>query len=436
MWCGDFNAWHLCSCLDISPSSTRPNPQTTTQFTGFQRKFFHGGKNKLLASESCVLKSLHKQNALERDDLKVLTLLIPELEDDLTPKVSQHSMHLQHSQASASAASHQGSQQHSGILSRDSVALVSPAGKRDALDHHGRQTLLGAVAFGSPAMAGGSVLNLVSKRTKEILHIVIMKIMKELSLRKSAVVVLDDAQWMDKDSLELLTTIANICKEITTILAFRPISSKKKMQYHLAHRNDAVHIKLDALTLKGTREVMCGLLANNHIDSAAVEFTHERSRGVPQAIISIVEQLASKGIIAVHEETGDIVLIKNLYDIDVDIDDNCKFFERCRCDLVWELNSPAQSINQSPFQFAPRSSPSSTASPRSRNSSFSSPRQWGPRRPSTSSPTSSTTTAAASLRVARSRPFPTVLAPWSHRITETSPSSSTSGIGAKCEQSC
>ncbi len=130
------------------------------------------------------------------------------------------------------------------------------------------------------------------------------KYIKEIADKKPLVVFLDDLQWVDKATLDILSYM-NDKLEDTPILfigTYRPEDISEdhhltEMMHRLGRRNKYEKIELEPLSYENTQEIVEGVLGKEDVPIDFIERLHEKTEGNPLFIKESIRQMLDEGII-------------------------------------------------------------------------------------------------------------------------------------------
>ncbi len=130
------------------------------------------------------------------------------------------------------------------------------------------------------------------------------KYIKEIADKKPLVVFLDDLQWVDKATLDILSYM-NDKLEDTPILfigTYRPEDISEdhhltEMMHRLGRRNRYEKIELEPLSYENTQEIVEGVLGKEDVPIDFIKRLHEKTEGNPLFIKESIRQMLDDGII-------------------------------------------------------------------------------------------------------------------------------------------
>ncbi len=153
------------------------------------------------------------------------------------------------------------------------------------------------------------------------------KHVREIAQKNPLVVFLDDLQWVDKATLDILAYMSDKLEDesILFIGSYRPedVSDDhhlSKMMHRFEKESNLRKIKLKPLTKEATKETMTGILGTEDVPARFVEKIHKKTEGNPLFIKECVRQLQEEGILDVEkgrypERSDEVSMSEMVYNV-------------------------------------------------------------------------------------------------------------------------
>ncbi len=132
---------------------------------------------------------------------------------------------------------------------------------------------------------------------------------KEIAEKDPLVIFLDDLQWVDKATLDILSYMNEKLEEdpVFFIGTYRPEDISEdhhltEMMHRLGRRNSYEKIELEPLSYENTREIVQGVLGKEDIPLDFIKQVHDKTEGNPLFIKESIRQMLDDGIIDPEED--------------------------------------------------------------------------------------------------------------------------------------
>lgn len=130
------------------------------------------------------------------------------------------------------------------------------------------------------------------------------KYVRQLAQETPLVIFLDDLQWVDKATLDILAYMDDKLEEVPVFFigAYRPEDVDEdhhlvEMMHRLDRKRKYEKIELDPLSISDTRETLIGILGSKEIPEHFVTNIHDKTEGNPLFIKESVRQMLDEGIV-------------------------------------------------------------------------------------------------------------------------------------------
>lgn len=134
------------------------------------------------------------------------------------------------------------------------------------------------------------------------------KYVKEITQENSLVVFLDDLQWVDKATLDILVYMNDKLEDepVFFIGTYRPEDVSEdhhlvEAKHRLEREGDLDEMSLEPLTREDTKETITGVLGTEEIPHRFIETLHEKTEGNPLFIKESIRQMEEEGMIDVDK---------------------------------------------------------------------------------------------------------------------------------------
>lgn len=156
--------------------------------------------------------------------------------------------------------------------------------------------------------------------SKSIRH-VLFSMMAVISAAKPIMLVFDDAQWMDNRSLNLLLKVLEELPNVYLLLAVRGMSthsaSARSMLLALVMSLPSVNTRqMNCFTHQATSLFLCQYYHITIMDTQVLDFVVERTEGNPAALLKLMNFMLEAKYIAIEAEHSNIVILKDLDEMD------------------------------------------------------------------------------------------------------------------------
>lgn len=131
------------------------------------------------------------------------------------------------------------------------------------------------------------------------------ELLKQLSLfftnlyrKQKLVILVDDAQWADAGSLQIINDLVPMLKDIKSIVVF---SSRYGLKSFLQEEDVLTYIRLNTLTISAVRSLSCSLLNVESIETGFLDAIYGFTNGNPLYIKELLTNIKKKGIYRVKK---------------------------------------------------------------------------------------------------------------------------------------
>lgn len=149
------------------------------------------------------------------------------------------------------------------------------------------------------------------------------KYVEEIANEDPLVVFLDDLQWVDKASLDILAYMIQKLENIPIFFigTFRPEDVSKdhhltEFMHRLKRSNGFEKISLVPLSIENTEEIIKSILGSENVPSSFIEIVHGKTEGNPLFIKETITQMQDEGLIDVdrniYPEKGDEISVSEM----------------------------------------------------------------------------------------------------------------------------
>ncbi|OQS03754.1 hypothetical protein THRCLA_21073 [Thraustotheca clavata] len=154
---------------------------------------------------------------------------------------------------------------------------------------------------------------------KEIVNMV-LAILQEVSLTGPILFALDDAQWIDPQSWDLLSTVLTLSPQITCVVAYRQDASPPhEMFKKLESAPTTFRWDLTNLSPRDTSLFLSHRFGIAIMNSYLLEFVHGRAHGNPRDTIALMKRLLELEAIQIDLERGVCHVLKDIHEVDMEI---------------------------------------------------------------------------------------------------------------------
>lgn len=208
-----------------------------------------------------------------------------------------------------------------------SLLLGLPEGQ-SAGDH--RKRVLDQLAFDPALTARAALLNqilnlgipesqlvsqLAGRARADNLHDLIARLVNRAADSRPAILVIEDAHWLDSASWRLAVSVVQQCPTITMIVSTRPLDVTETHEFHrLRERPEARHIYLNALDKDDSLALARERLGVDTISTRLGEFVFERTQGNPFFIEELLNYLLESRLLKRDGESCDLSASLELQD--------------------------------------------------------------------------------------------------------------------------
>ncbi|KDO32773.1 hypothetical protein SPRG_02471 [Saprolegnia parasitica CBS 223.65] len=154
---------------------------------------------------------------------------------------------------------------------------------------------------------------------KELI-VMVVAILQQASMSRPLLFVVDDAQWVDGQSWDLLTTAASVSSNIAVVVAHRTDAApshdafKKLEMAPLTFRYE-----LSNLSLRDTSLFLSHRYGIAIMNSYLLEFVHGRAHGNPRDTITLMERLLEVEAIEIDVTRGVCHVHKDVHEVDMEV---------------------------------------------------------------------------------------------------------------------
>ena len=140
------------------------------------------------------------------------------------------------------------------------------------------------------------------------------ELLKQLALffsslcrKQKLIVIIDDAQWADNGSIQLLNDLIPMLKEVKAVFIF---SSRYDLKTLLAtEKCYKTEVRLNALSRSGVRHLACAILNSRRVDDQLFDAILKFTKGNPLFIKELLSNIKRKGIYSIQR--GQAVIKEN-----------------------------------------------------------------------------------------------------------------------------